>query len=186
MTPVPSQVQLRPGLSALAVRMTPLHLRSDSRAGPCRAHPLLAWRHQPDYELAHAPPPANSEQAAPPGRTPILHECNAQSFTIFDWTTYCKRLAQLSDQASAVMLAALFVQAVDHELRPIAGQDFLFGGLFLTVINFFSFFRALCGQVLVLGRDGGRLALRLPKSSPGSRHRDQRNQYGRGANDMHA
>ena len=139
------------------------------------------------------------------------------------------------------MLAALLVQAVDHELRPIAGQDFLFGGLFLaavypflflrsfcrqflilrrdngrlisfgraietvdnelgaiarqdfllgglllTVVNFFSFFRPLCGHVLVLGRDGGRLALRLPDGGPGSRHHAQRDEEGREAKDKHA
>jgi hypothetical protein len=139
------------------------------------------------------------------------------------------------------MLAALLVQAVDHELRPIAGQDFLFGGLFLagvhpffflrsfggqllvlrrdngrlisfgraiqtvnnelgaiarqdfllgglllTVVNFFSFFCPLCGHVLVLGRDGGRLALGLPNGAPGSRYHAQRDEEGGGARDEHA
>jgi len=139
------------------------------------------------------------------------------------------------------MLAALLVQAVDHELRPIAGQDFLFGGLFLaavhpffflrsfcrqflilrrddgrlislgsavqtvdnelgtiarqdfllgglsmTVVDFFFFLRPLCGHVLVLGCDGGRLTLGLPNSGPGSRDHDQRDEEGRGAKDNHA
>jgi len=43
------------------------------------------------------------------------------------------------------MFAALFVQAVDHELRPIAGQDFLFVGLSLTIVHPFLFLRPLCG-----------------------------------------
>ena len=139
------------------------------------------------------------------------------------------------------MLAALLVQAVDHELRPIAGQDFLFGGLFLaavypfpflrsfcrqflilgrdngrlisfgraietvnnelgaiarqdfllgglllTVVDFFPFLRPLRRHLLVFGRDGGRLALRLPDGGPGSRHHDQRDEEGREAKDKHA
>jgi hypothetical protein len=139
------------------------------------------------------------------------------------------------------MLAALFVEAVDHELRPIAGQDFLFGGLFLagvypffflrsfcrqflilrrdngrlisfgraietvdnelgaiarqdfllgglllTVVDFFSFLRLLRRHLLVLGRDGGRLALGLPNGGPGGRHHDQRDEEGREAKDKHA
>ena len=55
------------------------------------------------------------------------------------------------------MLAALFVQTVDHELRPIAGQDFLFGGLFLAGVYPFFFPRSFCRQFLILRRDNGRL-----------------------------
>src|SRR6516225_2566892 len=55
------------------------------------------------------------------------------------------------------MLAALLVQAVDHELRPIAGQDFLFGGLFLAAVHPFFFLRSFCRQFLILRRDDGRL-----------------------------
>src|SRR5262245_66268396 len=55
------------------------------------------------------------------------------------------------------MLAALCVQAVDHELRPIAGQDFLFGGLFLATVYLFFFLRSFCRQFLILRRDDGRL-----------------------------
>src|SRR5262249_61301518 len=55
------------------------------------------------------------------------------------------------------MLAALFVQAVDHKLRPIAGQDFLFGGLFLAAVYPFFFLRSCCRQFLILGRDNGKL-----------------------------
>src|SRR5258708_1096560 len=38
----------------------------------------------------------------------------------------------------------------------------------------------------MLGCDGGRLALGLPKRSPGSRHHDQREYHGGGAKDAHA
>jgi hypothetical protein len=55
------------------------------------------------------------------------------------------------------MLVALFVQAVDHELRPIAGQDFLFGGLFLAAVYPFFFLRSFCRQFLIFRRDKGRL-----------------------------
>jgi hypothetical protein len=55
------------------------------------------------------------------------------------------------------MLAALLVQAVDHELRPIAGQDFLFGGLFLAGVYPFFLPRSFCRQFLILRRDNGRL-----------------------------
>src|SRR5215813_10397551 len=176
------------------------------------AIPLLAWRHQSECELAHARQPKGARRR------------------VID-----------SGSQSAVTFAALFVQAVDHELRPIAGQDFLFGGLFLaavypffflrsfcrqflilrrddgrlisfggavqtidnelgtiarqdfllgglsmTVVDFLFFLRPLCSHVLVLGCDGGRLALGLPNSGPGSRDHDQRDEKGRGAKDNHA
>jgi len=35
MTPASSEVQLHPRLTTLAVLMTPLHVRGDSRAAPC-------------------------------------------------------------------------------------------------------------------------------------------------------
>src|SRR6266487_7109411 len=55
------------------------------------------------------------------------------------------------------MFTALFVQAVDHELRPIARQDFLFGGLFLATVYPFFFLRSFFRQFLMLRRDDGRL-----------------------------
>src|SRR5262245_22990411 len=55
------------------------------------------------------------------------------------------------------MLAALSVEAVDHELRPIARQDFLFGGLFLAAVHPFFFLGSFCRQFLILRRDDGRL-----------------------------
>ena len=92
------------------------------------AIPLLAWRHQSECELAHARQPKGAR-----GR-------------VID-----------SGSQSAVTFAALFVQAVDHELRPIAGQDFLFGGLFLAAVYPFFFLRSFCRQFLILRRDDGRL-----------------------------
>src|SRR4029453_5245883 len=48
------------------------------------------------------------------------------------------------------------VQAVDHELRPIAGQDFLFGGLFLAAVYPSFFLAPFCPNFLILRRDAGR------------------------------
>src|SRR5262249_61613467 len=49
------------------------------------------------------------------------------------------------------------IQAVDHELRPIARQDLLFGGLLLATVYPFFFLRPFCRQFLIFGRDEGRL-----------------------------
>jgi beta-phosphoglucomutase-like phosphatase (HAD superfamily) len=46
----------------------------------------------------------------------------------------------------------LFFQAADDELRTIARQDFLLGGLLLAIVDSFFFLRPLCRQLLVLGR----------------------------------
>jgi hypothetical protein len=165
----------------------------------------------------------------------------ALRFATFGWDDLLQTTRYRFGAPSAVMLAALLVQAVDHELRPIAGQDFLLGGQFLagvypfffprsfcrqflifrrdngrlisfgraietvdnelgaiarqdfllgglllTVVDFFSFFRPLCGHVLVLGRDGRRLALGLANGAPGSRYHEQRDEQGGGTKDKHA
>src|SRR5713101_4730588 len=103
------------------------------------------------------------------------------------WMPYCKRFTSRSSRLSAATLAALFVvQAVDDELGTIARQDVLLSGLFLTIVDFFSFLRPLRSHVLMLGCDGDRLALGLPKRSPGSRHHDQHEYHGGGAKDAHA
>jgi len=100
--------------------------------------------------------------------------------------SFCRQFLILRRDNGRLISFGRAIQTVDHELGAIARQDFLLGGKLLTVVNFFSFFRSLCGHVLVLGRDGGRLALGLPKSGPGSRHRDQRDEEGGGAKDEHA
>src|SRR6516162_897248 len=78
------------------------------------------------------------------------------------------------------------IQTIDDELGTIARQDVLLSGLLLTIVDFFSFLRPLRSHVLMLGGDGDRLALGLPKRSPGRRHHDQHEYHGGGAKDAHA
>ena len=78
------------------------------------------------------------------------------------------------------------IQTIDDELGAIARQDLLLGGLPLTIVDSFSFLRPLRRHLLMLGRDGGRLALGLPKRSLGSRHHDRHEYHGGGAKDAHA
>jgi hypothetical protein len=78
------------------------------------------------------------------------------------------------------------IQTIDNELGTIARQDVLLSGLFLTIVDFFSFLRPLRSHLLMLGCDGGRLALGLPTRSPGSRHHDRHEYHGGEAKDAHA
>ena len=48
-----------------------------------------------------------------------------------------------------------FFQAADDELRTIARQDSLFGGLSLAIVDPFFFLRPLCRQLLMVRRDNG-------------------------------
>ena len=110
----------------------------------------------------------------------------ATVYPFFFFRSFCRQFLILRRDNGRLISFGRAIETVDNELGAISRQDFLLGGLLLTVVDFFSFFRPLCGHVLVLGRDGGRLALRLPDGGPGSRHHAQRDEEGREAKDKHA
>src|SRR5262249_37296789 len=110
----------------------------------------------------------------------------AAVYPFFFLRSFCRQFLILGRDNGRLISFGRTIQTVNNELGAIAREDFLLGGLLLTVVNFFSFFRSLCGHVLVLGRDGGRLALGLPNGGPGSRYHAQRDEEGGGARDEHA
>src|SRR5262249_61391301 len=81
------------------------------------------------------------------------HECSG--LALCDFLT--GRLIANNSLSICPRSCSMPIQAVDHELRPIAGQDFLFGGLFLAAVYPFFFLRSFCRQFLILRRDDGRL-----------------------------
>ena len=92
---------------------------------------------------------------------------------------FCRQFLILRRDDGRLISFGSAVQTIDNELGTIARQDLLLGGLSMTVVDFLFFLRPLSSHVLVLGHDGGRLALGLPNSGPGSRDHDQRDEEGR-------
>ena len=100
--------------------------------------------------------------------------------------SFCRQFLILRRDNGRLISFGRAIQTVDNELGAIARQDFLLGGLLLTVVDFFPFLRPLRRHLLVFGRDGGRLALGLPNGGAGSRYHAQRDEEGREAKDKHA
>src|SRR5215831_8988724 len=110
----------------------------------------------------------------------------AAVYPFFFLRSFCRQFLIFGRDEGRLISFGRAIETVDNELGAITRQDFLLGGLLLTVVDFFSFLRPLRRHLLVFGREGGRLALGLPNSGPGSRDHDQRDEEGRGAKDKHA
>src|SRR5262245_29730409 len=110
----------------------------------------------------------------------------AAVYPFFFLRSFCRQFLILRRDDGRLTSFGRAIETVDNELGTMTRQDFLLGGLLLTVVAFFSFLRPLGGLVLVLGRDGGGLALGLPNGGAGSRHHDQRDEEGGGAKYKHA
>src|SRR5262249_35201935 len=100
--------------------------------------------------------------------------------------SFCRQFLILRRDDGRLISFGRAIETVDNELGAIARQDFLLGGLLLTVVDLFPFLRPLRRHLLVFGRDGGRLALGLPNGGPRSRYHAQRDEEDGGARDEHA
>src|SRR5262249_3880806 len=110
----------------------------------------------------------------------------ATVYPFFFLRSFCRQFLIFGRDEGRLISFGRAIETVDNELGAIARQDFLLGGLLLTVVDFFSFLRPLRRHLLVFGRDGRRLALGLPNGGPGSRYHAQRDEEGGGARDEHA